>query len=72
MSISGKELKRQLLGDYIKTNHVINDTINMFIKDNKKYPKQIISTPQHKSALLMKMIFMSQRLNDIKRIRTET
>ena len=72
MSITGKELKRQLLGDYTKTNHVINDTINRFIKDKKMYPKVVVSTPQHKAALMMKFVLMSQMTHDAHRVSLKT
>ena len=68
MSISGKEFKRQLLGDYSKmTNHVINIFVNTLIKDNRKYPKVMVSNPGYRSALLMEFILMSNRLQDRKR-----
>ena len=65
MSISGKEFKRQLLGDYSKmTDHVINNIVNTLIKDNRKYPKVMVSNPGYRSALLREFILMSSRIQE--------
>jgi hypothetical protein len=70
MSISGKELKRQLLGDYYNTDHVINKVANEMFKDNKMYPQEVISTPQHKTQLMKCLVELTQKMVDIEK-RTE-
>lgn len=67
MSISGKEFKRQLLGDYAKREHIINDVVNELIKDNEKYPKMMVSTPELKTALFLEFLSLTQKIVDLQK-----
>jgi hypothetical protein len=64
MSISGKELKRQLLGDYYNSDHVVSIVANELFEDNKMYPQEVISTPQHKTQLMKHLIALAHKVNE--------